>query len=110
MRSILLTFVLLFTAFVGNAQHHHSDSAEKDTFYIVHENIPKSKFWGNSWYTGLSYTLSYRNEFMASFGRTYGNMFTSGGGFNVFTSSWGVSFAQYNAVSSAVKRLDFSEK
>lgn len=97
MRSFLLIITLILISCSGNAQHHHhhGDSVERDTFYIVHENVAKSKLWGNSWYTGLSYTLAYRHEFMGSFGRTYGNMFSSGGGFNIFTSSWGVSFAHY---------------
>lgn len=104
MRSFLLLLTVVLISCTGNAQHHHhGDSVERDTFYIVHENVAKNKFWGNSWYTGLSYTLAYRHEFMGSFGRTFGSSFGSGGGFNIFTSSWGVSFAHY-------QRRDFSSQ
>ena len=66
-----------------------------DTFYIVHENIPESKFWGNSWYSGFSYNLSKSNEFTVNIGRTYGNYFVSGGGFNFRMESWGLGFSYF---------------
>ena len=93
--AVLITF-WLFPAF---SQHRDSTMAiggiTRDTFYIIHENIPEHKLWGNSWYTGLAYNLSYSHEFSANFGRTYGVEFGSGGGFNFRTYSWGIGYSYY---------------
>lgn len=97
MKNLYSFFLLLFCSVPVIAQedsldiHDHSH----DSIYIVHENIPKNKFWGNSWYTGLSYNLSKSHEFGVNFGRTYGISFGSGGGFNITTISWGLGYSYY---------------
>jgi hypothetical protein len=68
-----------------------------DTLYLITENIPKSKFWGNSWYSGITYNLSKSNEFTLNLGRTYGNSFSSGGGFNLNMKSWGIGYSRFTS-------------
>lgn len=88
----------MLSFWVASASGQTTDSTQvvggisQDSFYIIHENIPKSKLWGNSWYTGISYNLSRSHEFNLNIGRTYGRIFTSGGGFNVSTKSWGIGY------------------
>ncbi|MCB9230609.1 MAG: hypothetical protein H6581_03055 [Bacteroidia bacterium] len=90
---------LLFWASRGVAQVRDSTlvvgGLSGDTLHIIHENIPRSRFWGNSWYGGLSYNLSRSHEFTANFGRTFGNGFYSGAGFNLRMNSWGVGYSRY---------------
>lgn len=66
-----------------------------DTIYIIRENIPKNKFLGNSWYSGLTYNLSKSHEFTFNFGRTLGSSFVSGGGFNFNMKSWGIGYSYF---------------
>ena len=58
----------------------------------VYENVPKSKFWGNSWHAATSYNLSRSHEFDLNVGRTYGAIFCSGGGCMSSTHSWGLGY------------------
>lgn len=67
-----------------------------DSLYIIRENIPKNKFWGNSWYTGFAYNFSTTHEFVFNFGRTNGTSFASGGGFNMNMKSWGIGYSYFS--------------
>lgn len=73
---IKLLFLTLVMIHINSVFGQRTDSSlviEKgDTFYLVHKNIPKYKFFGNSWYTSLAYNLTKTNEFNFDFGRTYG--------------------------------------
>ncbi len=99
MSKSFLTIIAILVLVPAFSQHRDSTMAiggiTRDTFYIVHENIPKHKLWGNSWYTGLGYNWSTSHEFSANFGRTYGIGFGSGGGFNFRTYSWGIGYSYY---------------
>lgn len=93
--------IIIWTTLTSESFAQRIDSTQaiggitRDTFYIIHENIPKSKFWGNSWYSGLSYNLSTSHDFTLNFGRTYGNSFVSGGGFNFAMKSWGIGYSYF---------------
>lgn len=71
----------------------HDEHTHRDTFYMIHENVPKSKFWGNSWYLSPAYNLSRTNEFNFSFGRTYGSRSCGGAGCVTTTRSWGLAYS-----------------
>lgn len=64
----------------------------RDTFYIIHENIPKNKLWGNSWYSSTSYNFSRTNEFDLNIGRTYGSSTCGGAGCMFTMRSWGTGY------------------
>lgn len=64
----------------------------RDTIHIIHENIPKSKFLGNSWYLAPSYNLCKTNEFNLDVGRTYGRSFCGGAGCYFTIRSWGLGY------------------
>ena len=66
-----------------------------NTVHFIRKNIPKNKFWGNSWYSSIAYNLSRSNEFSLHFGRTYGRTTVSGGGGNIHTRSWGVGYSYF---------------
>ena len=91
--------LLMLSPLASSVQKQRTDSTlaiggvTRDTFYIIHENIPKNKFWGNSWYVAPSYTLSRSNEFELSVGRTYGRSFCGGAGCQYTIRSWGVGYA-----------------
>lgn len=97
---IILTVFLSFTL-TNNLFGQRTDSTmvvggiTGDTLYLIHENIQNNKFWGNSWYTGLTYNLSKSHEFTLNFGRTYGTSFVSGGGFNFNMKSWGIGYSYF---------------
>lgn len=94
--SYILAIVALTYASRSFSQRRDSTLAiggiTRDTFHIIHENKPKNKFWGNSWYGGVAYNLSKVHEFDCNVGRTYGSSFCSGGGCIVTTRSWGAGY------------------
>jgi len=63
-----------------------------DTGWTIIANIPKSKFWGNSWHLSTAYNLTKTNEFHFNIGRTYGKVFGGGGGFMNSMRSWGLGY------------------
>ncbi len=88
---------LVFLAFTeASAQRTDSTLAiggiTRDTFYIIHENIPKSKVWGNSYHISAAYNLSRTNEFDINIGRTYGSSMCGGGGCYFNIRSWGLGY------------------
>ncbi len=93
----ILTFVLLAQNTYTFGQR--SDSLEldlhtdHDTFFIIKENVPQSKLWGNCWHFAASYNRCLGNEFDVNMGRTYGSYFCSGGGCMYKTYSWGLGYA-----------------
>jgi len=92
----ILSIILITFSSCSFGQHTDSTRAiggiTRDSFYIIHENIPKSKLWGNSWYTSTSYNFSKTNELDLNIGRTYG-LAECGGGGCVFTMrSWGAGY------------------
>ncbi len=94
--SIFVLFVVMISANLSLAQRIDSTrvrgSITHDTFYIIHEQIPKSKFLGNSWYTAIAYNRTKTNEFDFNLGRTYGSSFCGGAGCNFTIRSWGLGY------------------
>jgi len=90
-----ILIVLILTCTISFSQTTDSTHAapHRDSFYTVHENMPKSKLWGNSWYMGGSYNLSKVHEFDLNIGRTYGTTFCSGGGCIITSRSWGAGYS-----------------
>lgn len=68
----------------------------RDTIYIIHKNIPKSRLWGNSWFVSTAYNLSKTNEFDLNIGRTYGSSMCGGAGCTYSMRSWGAGFGLTN--------------
>lgn len=68
LKLILLTITML-SLMSGQSFGQRTDSTQaiggipSDSLYIIHENIPKSYIWGNSWYASTSYNLCKINEF-----------------------------------------------
>lgn len=103
MKRLTYIFTIVILTILNNKSFgQHTDSTQaiggitRDTFYIIHENIPKSKFWGNSWYVATSYNLSKTNEFDLNIGRTYGSSFCGGAGCNYVIRSWGLGYGLTN--------------
>lgn len=78
-----------------DSTHTHAEGA-RDSSYFIHENVPKSKFLGNSWYFATSYNLSKTNEFDFNVGRTYGKTLCGGAGCYYWISSWGLGYGLTN--------------
>lgn len=98
---LLLSSVFSFTLItnpvfsqVEDTTHVHNHNTP-DTFYIIHENVPKTKLLGNSWYAGAAYNRSACTEYSANIGRTYGTTFASGGGFNLSMKTWGIGYSYF---------------
>lgn len=96
-----LTYILtifIFASIANESLGQHTDSTHaiggtaRDTFYIIHENVPKSKFWGNSWYASTAYNLSKTNEFDLNIGRTFGSSTCGGAGCLFTIRSWGAGY------------------
>ncbi|MBK7442641.1 MAG: hypothetical protein IPI65_14245 [Bacteroidetes bacterium] len=113
---LLLSSVFSFTLITNpvfsqleDTTHVH-DHNTPDTFYIVHENVPKSKLLGNSWYAGVAYNRSACTEYSANIGRTYGTTFASGGGFNLSMKSWGIGYSYFILMNIIAKVLALLQK
>ncbi len=94
--NINITILLIIISALTFGQRRDSTMAvggiTGDTIYIIHENIPKSRIWGNSWYIATSYNLCRINEFDFNFGRTYGSQMCGGAGCTNTMRSWGAGF------------------
>jgi hypothetical protein len=96
----LLRLMLIYTFIVlcngALAQHMDTTHAQRamhhDSVYTIRENIPKSKFLGNSWYIATAFNWSRANEFDVNIGRTYGIESCSGGGCVFSMRSWGAGY------------------
>lgn len=81
---------------VLTAQHRHdtlhTDSTHTHDSHYTHENIPKSKIWGNSWYMATAFNLSRSIEPELNLGRTLGTASCSGGGCIYTMRSWGLGY------------------
>jgi hypothetical protein len=90
--------ITILSILASNSFGQRTDSTEavtgltQDTFYIIHENIPNSKIWGNCWHFSTAYNLNKSHEFDINVGRTYGSYFCSGGGCWYKTYSWGIGY------------------
>jgi len=71
-------------------------NAHHDSTYTIRENVPKSKFWGNSWHFSAAFNWNEQNEFDVNVGRTYGVSSCSGGGCVYSMRSWGLGFGIAN--------------
>lgn len=87
---VLLLSVHCFGQTEDSLDHYHIEHA--DSHYMIHENVPKSKFWGNSWYFASAYTFNRTDELDFNFGRTYGRSHCGGAGCSFETNSWGVGY------------------
>lgn len=95
LKSTLLTW-LLFHCVLSFAQHAdsvHQCRSDRDIFYMIHENVPKSQFWGNSWFLASSYNLSKSHEFELNVGRTLGKSSCGGAGCVFTMRSWGAGYS-----------------
>ena len=99
MRRTLGIWILLVQNCLASPSYgQHTDSIRavtgisQDTFWIMRENMPKNKVWGNSWHLTTGYTWSKRHEFDVNVGRTYGSDFCSGGGCEYQAYSWGMGY------------------
>lgn len=93
LKRALLSFLCLAVAAGVYAQRRDSTLAiggiTRDTHYIIHENVRKHKFLGNSWYLASGFNYSKRSEFDLNLGRTYGSSFCGGAGCAYTMKSWG---------------------
>lgn len=99
-----LSFLLVFVTIIlfPNLAHGQSrdsilsvTSLSQDSFYIITENIPKHKAWGNSWYIGGAFSISKSLEFHLNFGRTYGKRYNTPGEFGINMKSWGLGYSRF---------------
>ena len=67
-----------------------------DSLLIYSDNIPKNKFWGNSWNASVGYNIAKSNELKISIGRTYGIEKFIKGYDRVHMSSWGINYSILN--------------
>lgn len=97
MRATILILFMMMVGFSLNAQRTDSvmsvGSITGDTTWIITENKLKHTFFGNSWYTGISYNFSRSSEYAINIGRTYGKSFCGGGGCYMSMRSWGLGYA-----------------
>lgn len=97
LKLILLT-ITMQSLMSGQSFGQRTDSTQaigsipSDSLYIIHENIPKSYIWGNSWSASTSYNLCKINEFDVNIGRTYGSSMCGGGGCVFSMRSWGAGY------------------
>jgi hypothetical protein len=59
---------------------------------MIHENVVKNKFWGNSWYISSGFNISWNHELDFNLGRTYGRSSCGGAGCMTTTTSWGLGY------------------
>lgn len=107
----LLIFILLVSGKGLSAQLRDSvlnvDPHTRDSSYTIHENVPKSKTWGNSTYFSVGYNWSRSSEFDFNLGRTYGKSHCSGGGCIFSARSFGVgsSLVRYKGNTHALLKM-----
>ncbi len=90
-----VSVTLFFLFFTFSIQAQVKDTVKKEATWVM-ENVPKPKFWGNSWYASASYNLSRSNEFDLNVGRTYGKVYYTGSfGMNTMK-SWGLGYGIIN--------------
>lgn len=98
----LSIFFLLFFCLYEPLTAQRSDTSFSiggitgDTSLYIRTNIPKSKFWGNSWYVAASYQWCKSHEFDFNLGRTYGKSSGGGGGSLIEMRSWGAGYGIAN--------------
>ncbi len=93
MRVLFIFLLLVLTGNQLQAQRTDSLNAHPDSFYIIHENIPKSKFLGNSWNIAVARNFSHTSELNVQIGRTYGSSFCGGAGCIYTMKSWGAGYS-----------------
>jgi hypothetical protein len=83
--------ILLFNfSLLVSTQAQKIDSTTNKTW--VMNNVPQSKFWGNSWYTAASFNWSNSLELDVNIGRTYGKEY-KGESLSMYTmKSWGLGY------------------
>ncbi len=97
MRKKYLLVILAFVSLPVWSQRTDSimsiTGLSRDTFYMIHKNIPKSKFLGNSYYMAGSVNIARHTESGFDLGRTYGRSECGGGGCVFTMLSWGAGVA-----------------
>jgi hypothetical protein len=74
-------------------------------FLWIKENIPKSRFWGNAWYTALAIHYDQRFALSGEVGRNYGTLTMTPAAFNVRLISWGFTYTRPGIHQSIDQRL-----
>lgn len=93
MRVFIILLLLVITGNNVSAQQTDTLNAHRDSFYTIHENVPKSKFLGNSWNIAVARNVSYTSELNVQIGRTYGSSYCGGAGCIYTMKSWGAGYS-----------------
>lgn len=92
----LLSILFYFGSSAQSSDSLQETKPDHESHYMIHENIPKNKFWGNSWYIAAEYTWSDVHAYDINFGRTFGASTAGGAGISYTMRSYGLGLGTYN--------------